>query len=311
MATITDDDADDPPSAPPPPVSLLSVADKARLREQEVFRKELRAELNDKPKSIWSSEDVKWLITTAIIPLSVWWFGWTAQQVVDNRQDVAQLTALLPGLTSPSPEARCVAAATLSMLVSVKGASEQLKATYGAIKGRASTNQKAGDPTVRANAAQTVGCLNQPDTAAAPVPPTQAVPDHTQVAVNKPPPPTSTLKPDDLVYLQIYRDSQLQDATRLKEEIQRAGFPVLGIENVATTHPDTAFIYPQLRSVDVRFYYPEDRQAALGLTTIINQVLPMMISATVHDLSGRNSKPKSGALEIWLPCASNKQACGT
>ena len=300
---------------PPPPVtahaSLLSAADKARLREQEIFRKELQAELSDKPKSVFNSENAKWLIATALIPISVWWYGWTSQQVVDNRQDVQQLTALLPGLTSTSPEARCVAAATLSMLVSVQGASEQLKATYDAINGRAFTNQKSGDAAARANAAQTAGCLKQSDTTSAPTPLTQAPPSDSKVPVVAPPQPTVVLKPEDLVYLQIYRDAQMKDATRLKDEIQRAGFPVLGIENVGTTHPDTAFTYPQVRSVDVRFYHAEDKQAALSLTTIINRVLPMTASATVHDLSGRSSPPKSGTLEIWLPCADTKQACGT
>jgi len=288
----------------------LSEADKARLIEQELFRKELRDGLTDhKPSSALTIDNARWPITTAIIPPSVWLFGFSAQKVVSNPQDVAEVTALLPGgLTGTNPEARCVAAAALSMLASVPGASPELQATYKAIEERALTNQKAGHPNVRAAGAQTVGCLKS-DATKAPAPPSQPPAAAPEVPVGKPPAPTAVLKPDDVVYLQTYRDDQLQDATRLKEELQRAGFPVLGIENVAATDPDTAFKFPQLRSVDVRFYYDADREAARSLTTIIDRVLPFKVSATVHDLRGRSSKPKAGTLEIWLPCADSQAAC--
>lgn len=291
---------------------MLSAEDKQRIEEEERLRSDLRAEL-DPPKKdrgllreFLSGDSLKWLATTILIPLAAFattlGLQYCSEPNREGREDVTQLTGLLPALASSDQTQRCVALAVLREMGSIAKTGSALNETYEMISGEALADRNAGSPDVKTKGAKAAACLSPPSHAQSggtPLPPSKPAP----VSVAAAPP-----RKDEIVYLQIYHNDQLRAAQSLTSALQAAGIPVSQvIDDVGSDHGPGPISFAQTGTIDIRYYYQDDLPLAAGLANIVKQVSGQ--NPTLRDLSGRLQKASKGVLEIWYPCAEEKVPC--
>jgi hypothetical protein len=302
---------------------MLTEAQQAQLREEELYRKSVRDELAPKPPSfrnaLTSVDTIKWAIVTLAIPLTLAIYGGidtanhkadlqNERAIADSRRDVDQLTALLPALAAHDEDQRKIALAVLERL---KDASKAVDAIYVQVKAQAEAKRKSADPEQRAQGAATTEVLLSASVNAplAPPAPTAPVADQAnQVAITQSP-AQPVVRDKTFIYTQIYGERQRAEADRLSAAFRAHGIPVLGVQNVGKDAVGNQLAFAQRGPIDIRFYHPEDKASALSLAPIIRSVSPSYGEPTVHDLSKRAAKARSGTLEVWYPCALRGQVC--
>lgn len=290
---------------------MLTNSEKLALREEEIFRKSVRDEIQGPKSGLFSGENLKWIATTVAIPLAVWVATSIHEEaqtaIADGRKEIDQLTALLPELSKGDPTALAV----LSDMQNVRGASKTVHEIYASVNKRAQDQQKSGDPAQAAAGAATRAILLE-NSRTPPEAPTGDAPVSSapSVAVNRPTLSlAAAIRPETYVYTQIYWEGQRANAAALSSALRQQGVPVLGIQNVMKGRTADQLKFAQRGAVDIRFYHPEDKAAALALVPVIRSVAPSFGEPTIHDLSARSAQGKSGTLEIWYPCAAKGAAC--
>lgn len=307
---------------------MLSGEDRQRIEAEERFRREVRNEINPPTRHDWKAalfagDNVKWIASTLLIPITVFVWGQIDKakhqasldqelKINTTRQDVGQLTALLPGLSSDDERQRSLALVVLSQLVSSRTAADPLNAAYNQIRKQVDQDRNSDDPATKARAAKTDASLilgsngrqapdappSAQDLAQAPVVSTALIPA------------ISSVKSSNFVYIQIYSDQQRALAKNLQAGLEASAVPVIGIENVVTTHGARVLASAQHGSADIRFFYAADKAAAASLVPLVEAAAPQYGRPVVRDLSASHGVAKPGTVEIWFPCGPKGTRCG-
>ncbi|WP_293903839.1 hypothetical protein [Phenylobacterium sp.] len=305
----------------------LSSEDRARLEEEEVIRHKLRGDLEAQAqKGFWRTlaapDNVKWLIASLMIPIATGVWGlFDAKRheaerhqevtIAEARKDVDQMTALIPSLSSDKASERTIGIAVLSSLVNAREAGPGLSAAYRQIQVIVGAGQQSSDMKVRKEAALDAESLYQGGASSGLALSSAAVTGGAKTiskAVALTPPSVASAMPR-WVYLQLYREADRSAAERLRDALREDGVPVPGIENVLNAQGARVLKAGQLGAIDVRYFRDADRDAALGLAGRIARVLPQFGVPTLKQVSGVSGRVRPGLVEVWFPCAADREAC--
>ena len=265
---------------------------------------------------VFTLENLKWLIATLVIPAAVWWWSYKADlrakaalqadsHLSDARQDADELTALLPSLASASTAVQGGALLILQDLVASDPDREsKLKVTLDGIVALAKVQAASGNPEEVKKGVQTVELLAKANPSRQPLidePPGKAVAPSMASA-------EATLP--SVVYIQVYSQNQMADATKLSEALRLKGVAVPGIENVLSGRHAKALRYPQRGQVAVRFFHTEDKLSAEGVAALIQQTFTTEGLPSVQFVNTTATSPL-GQVEVWLPCrgSSDQASC--
>ncbi len=256
----------------------------------------LRRLLGSATSFLLDKETLRTILTAALIPFTVWYVSAQDRQLTDARQDVDEVTKLVPYLAT-SDQSAVLAYVTLQELQKKRPDSDIIKAVLSAAAYSANS-------AVRRSFAVT----NVLNVSPLPLNAGNATPNsNSSVSVSTIPNPP-VIKPT-LVYLQFYGKSDENTVTALQNALVNDGISVPKPENVAS-EPGMKQ-NPQKKNIGVRYYHPSDQPAAAytaklledTLQNIPNSSLPNGTSVEIQDLTGRTQKAKPGTLEVWLPCS--------
>jgi hypothetical protein len=288
-------------------IAMLDEEQRRRIQAEETFRKSVRDELDppkDRPllQKLTEPDVLKWLVTTLIIPLTVFAWNFGAQAREEARKDVDELRGLAPLLISDKPKEKAFGMTVLKMLADSRGAAPTLGDVYRNLDTQNLSDRRSGDPqrvTPAVTVTETLAHGNPnaktqfnaaPETGTSAKPPAK-VPD--------------TAPLPSLAFVQYYAESQRPAVDRLVAALRSDGVPIPGVENVGRTHPDTAFKYPQKNFVSVRYFRDSDREAALALGTRVERTLAGPSAPKVEVQRARTAATvPQGQVEIWFPCVS-------
>ena len=279
----------------------------ARITREERLRQYVRRKMEPAPESflrrilggttsfLFDKETLRTILTVAFIPLAVWYVSAQDRDIADARQDVDEVTKLVPSLAS-SDQSAFLAYVTLQELQKKRPNSGIISALLDA----AAYSANAG---VRRSIA-TLNALNVPK---APLNSVNAAPPSSSVNVStivSPP----IIKPK-LVYLQFYGDDDNDTVTALQNALINDGISAPGPENVGNGPGMKR--NPQTTNIGVRYFNASDQPAAAytaklledTLQNIPNSSLPKNTSVVIQNLTERTLKANPGTLEVWLPCS--------
>ena len=232
-----------------------------------------------------------------------------AQNLADDRADIAQMTSLVPFLIQPGPQAQ-IATEILGSLARARPKSPYVGAVLQAAQQAITAQRDAAPPGDKAAAARQLEALAvnaPPADARQAAPPGQALTSIAPaIAAN-----AEASRPGT-VYLQVYGASQLAEAAHLREALRALGIPVPGIENVTTAQgTDAARLsavrqYAQRGTSAVRYYSAGDEAAAAYTAAIVQRLLPQYGTPQLQDLSSRKQRAAPGVIEVWLPCGAQE-----
>jgi len=293
----------------------LSDADKQKIADQIQIAKLVQNEISSKePESVWqkifSSDNIKWGFTALAIPFTAYITNLLNENNVISRQDVIQVTALIPSLSSDNTYSRKIAFCTLGELrLAEKGRDLAATHLYDAVSLLLQADAENGNPQQKELAAQGKVCLN-PDRRDRRGQKSQKAPDlnvqnvqtlDVQKNQNITKISDSVISNNSFVYIQIYDEETRKNAKDLEKKLEQQGVSVAGIENVVTTNPLTALKYPQRGSIDIRYYNAADQSAAASVASFVRSAAGAGVKTTIRDLTGRGSTVKPGSIEIWYP----------
>jgi len=259
------------------------------------------------------SDNAKWIAVTLVIPLTTWLFGMWQERVetiraesaaeiersrqaaemriADARSDVAAMTALLPALADTDPQRSGLATDILKRLQQAQHGDSKLDEVIAAIEKRIAIRRNSSNPAERELGARQAEAIAQASGAgpvtAQPVP--AAAVTAAQLAAAR------AVKPN-IVYIQIYSDTQLPAAKEAQARLRQAGVAVPGIENVGRLLRGRRIA----QTGQVRFFNDGDIGRARWTADVMNGLGG---SWSVRRTRVAQAVP-TGQLEIWWPTPS-------
>lgn len=241
--------------------------------------------------SLLSSDNVRWIVTALVIPLTAWLWGQSQERqaalareqaaVIANAQRNADLVIrLLPALSkAPGEPERENALAIVTMLAAKGDLDPALKAAFERVRGSLTP---AEVEIVARNAPVSEG---RADTFAS--------------AASE---PTAWMQlPGARLYVQIFDERQRERAEAVQAEARTLNLAAPGVENVVRSASAKGRAAPQGYDAPVLlFFKPEDRATAERLAAALQAKLDLRVSLRDRSSNAAFAKVPAGQLELWF-----------